>query len=73
VVWTSLGDYSYDNGTYFYEHRFEVQQTSARYVRFTGVECTGAPLYGNNIGGPNTVKMVLAELNVNVPIEALAE
>ncbi|MDR1155027.1 MAG: discoidin domain-containing protein [Bacteroidales bacterium] len=64
-AWTSLGAYNYDNGTYFYERLFEVEQTSARYVRFTGVECTGAPLYGNGIGGPNTVKMVLAELNVN--------
>jgi hypothetical protein len=64
-VWTSLGDYNYDNGTYFYERLFEVKQTNARYVRFTGVECTGAPSYGNGIGGPNTVKMVLAELNVN--------
>jgi hypothetical protein len=64
-VWTSLGDYNYDNGTYFYERLLEVKQTNARYVRFTGVECTGAPSYGNGIGGPNTVKMVLAELNVN--------
>jgi hypothetical protein len=64
-AWTSLGNYNYDNGTYFYERLFEVKQTNARYVRFTGVECTGAPSYGNGIGGPNTVKMVLAELNVN--------
>ncbi|MDR1223027.1 MAG: discoidin domain-containing protein [Tannerella sp.] len=64
-VWTSLGEYSYDNGFDFYERLFEVNRTNARYVRFTGVECISAPLYGNGIGGPNTVKMVLAELNVN--------
>jgi hypothetical protein len=71
-TWTSLGDYSYDNGIPFYEHRYEVEQTNARYVRFTGVECTGAPLFSTGIGGPNTVKMILAELNVNISIEASA-
>jgi hypothetical protein len=64
-VWTSIGEYGYDNGLDNYERIFGVKQTNARYVRFTGVECTGAPSYGNGIGGPNTVKMVLAELNVN--------
>jgi hypothetical protein len=64
-LWTSVGDYAYDNGLSYEERLFKVEQVNARYVRFTGVECTGAPLYGSNIGGPNTVKMVLAELNVN--------
>jgi len=64
-AWTSIGEYDYDNGLYFYERLFEVEQVNARYVRFTGVECTGAPSYSAGIGGSNTVKMVLAELNVN--------
>jgi hypothetical protein len=64
-AWTSIGEYDYDNGLYYYEHLFEVEQVNARYVRFTGVECTGAPSYSATIGGSNTVKMVLAELNVN--------
>jgi hypothetical protein len=68
-LWTSVGEYAYDNGFFFYERLFEVEQVNARYVRFTGVECTGAPLFGNGIGGPNTVKMVLAELNVNFKLE----
>ncbi|MDR1336604.1 MAG: discoidin domain-containing protein [Tannerella sp.] len=64
-LWTSVGDYAYNNGLSYEERLFNVEQVNARYVRFTGVECTGAPLYGSGIGGPNTVKMVLAELNVN--------
>jgi hypothetical protein len=72
-LWTSVGDYAYDNGLSYDERLFNVEQVKARYVRFTGVECTGAPLYGNGIGGPNTVKMVLAELNVNISIEASGE
>ncbi|MDR0575211.1 MAG: discoidin domain-containing protein [Tannerella sp.] len=65
-IWTNVGEYAYDNALYFEEHIIKLEQAAnARYVRFTGVECTGAPLYGAGIGGPNTVKMVLAELNVN--------
>jgi hypothetical protein len=65
-TWTTAGEYDYDNGIYYIERAFKLEQpVNARYVRFTGVECTGAPLYGTGIGGPNTIKMVLAELNVN--------
>jgi hypothetical protein len=63
--WTNIGEYDYDNGLYYYERIFEVEPVNARYVRFTGVECTGAPVYSAVIGGSNTVKMVFAELNVN--------
>jgi hypothetical protein len=64
-TWINVGEYEYDNGIYYYERFFEVEPVNARYVRFTGVECTYAPSYGGGIGGPNTVKMALAELNVN--------
>jgi hypothetical protein len=61
-AWTNIGEYDYDNGIYFYNRVIYVKQVTARYVRFTGVECTGAPSYSSTIGGPNTVKMVFAEL-----------
>ncbi|MDR1524198.1 MAG: discoidin domain-containing protein [Tannerella sp.] len=66
-TWTTVGEYDYDNGLYYDNERsFKLDQpVNVRYVRFTGVECTDAPIYNAGIGGPNTVKMLLAELNVN--------
>jgi hypothetical protein len=67
--WTSVGEYAYDNGFSVEERLYKLEQpVNARYIRFTGVECTSAPLYSAGIGGPNTVKMILAELNVNVQL-----
>jgi hypothetical protein len=66
--WINIGEYDYDNRLHNYNRIFEVEPVTARYVRFTGVECTSAPLYSSTIGGPNTVKMVLAELNVDVQL-----
>jgi hypothetical protein len=68
-AWTNIGEYNYDNGLYYYERIFDVEPVNARYVRFTGVECTEAPSYNTGIGGANTVKMVLAELDVNFQLE----
>ena len=67
--WVNLGEYSYDNSLYTTDTRnFEVPLTNARYIRFTGLECTFAPVFGSGIGGPGTNKMALSELSVYIQL-----
>jgi hypothetical protein len=58
TVWTVVGEFDYENGQFYYERIFEVPVTNARYVRFTGVECTAVS------GSGNIRVMSLAELDV---------
>lgn len=62
--WTTLAEFSYDNSMYYYERLFQVPVTNARFVRFTGVECTQAPVFSGGIGGAGTKLMNLAELDI---------
>jgi len=63
-TWVNLGEYDYNNSLYAGQRYFIVPETKARYVRFTGLECTSAPYYSGGIGGPNTTKMFLSELSI---------
>lgn len=62
--WTTLVEIEYDNSMYYYMRYFEAPLTTARYVKFTGVECSFAPVYSSGIGGTGTTKMSLSELDV---------
>ena len=63
-TWVNLGEYSYDNSLYRGDRYFDLPLTTARYLRFTGIECTSAPVYSAGIGGPGTNKMMLSEMSV---------
>lgn len=65
--WTTVAEYDYDNSLFYFERMFDVPVTDARYVRFTGIECTQTPLYTDGygwIGGSDNVYMSLAELDI---------
>jgi hypothetical protein len=64
VEWITLAEYPYDNSLYYFTREFSVPVTDARYVRFTGVECTQSPVFSASIGGPGNKVMNLAELDV---------
>ena len=63
-TWVNLGEFTYDNSIYGGSRNFELPLTNARYIRFTGLECTSSPIYGGGIGGPGNTKMMLSEMHV---------
>jgi len=63
-TWENLGEFTYDNSLYAGGRYFDLPLASARYFRFTGIECTSAPVFSSGIGGPGTTKMLLSELSV---------
>ncbi len=68
--WTTISEFDYDNSMYYYSRIFEILVTKARYVRFTGVECTQSPVFSSGIGGPGNKIMNLAELDVFFSLES---
>lgn len=68
--WTTIAEFNYDNSMYYYSREFEIPATNARYVRFTGVECTQSPVFSAGIGGAGNKIMNLAELDVFFNLES---
>lgn len=69
IEWTTVGEFDYDNSMYYHVRDFNIPTTQARYVRFTGVECSDAPVFSSSIGGPGTTEMCLGELVVFSQLE----
>jgi hypothetical protein len=67
--WVTIAEFNYDNSMYYYERLFDIPTTKARFVRFTGVECTQSPVFSAAIGGPGNRIMNLAELDVFFHLE----